>query len=103
MRADADILRPINATAAPLRERRSSTVRVGSFAHPPVNETAAQLQERTSAITRASLTQTFFLRGEEQEATEYKGVILDADDMPPPRVEFDSFDKIPRTRRRCWR
>ena len=54
---------------------------------------------RTTTSRLVSLTQRFFLKGEQQEATQYKDVILDVDDAVEPKPEFDSFDKIPRRRR----
>jgi hypothetical protein len=44
-----------------------------------------------------AMTQQFFLEGEAHEAANYEDVILD-DAAEAPRVEFDSFDKIPRNR-----
>src|SRR4029077_13740166 len=44
-----------------------------------------------------AMTQQFFLEGEAHEAANYEDVILD-DAAETPKVEFDSFDKIPRQR-----
>jgi hypothetical protein len=49
----------------------------------------------------SSMTQSFFARGEEQEATGYEGLAPDDPLLVPREVEFDSFDKIPR-RRGSW-
>ena len=46
----------------------------------------------------ASLTQNFFLKGEEQEANGYENVVLE-EPVSAPDLKFDSFDKIPRRRR----
>jgi hypothetical protein len=46
----------------------------------------------------SSMTQSFFARGEEQEATEYENLAPDDPLLVPREVEFDSFDKIPRRR-----
>ena len=49
----------------------------------------------------SSMTQTFFARGEEQEANGYENLAPDDPLLVPPALEFDSFDKIPR-RRGSW-
>jgi hypothetical protein len=46
----------------------------------------------------SSMTQSFFARGEEQEATGYENLAPDDPLLVPREVEFDSFDKIPRRR-----
>jgi hypothetical protein len=58
----------------------------------------ALLWKKRPSAERGSLTQQFFLKGEEQEASEYKNV-PDVDALSPPEVEFDSFDEIPHKRR----
>jgi hypothetical protein len=47
----------------------------------------------------ASLTQSFFLRGDEQEASEYKDLSPEFAGPASADLQFDSFDKIPRRRR----
>ncbi len=44
------------------------------------------------------LTQSFFARGEEQEASGYQNLAMDDPVLDPAALEFDSFDKIPRKR-----
>ena len=46
----------------------------------------------------SSMTQSFFARGEEQEATGYENLAPDDPLLVPREVEFDSFDEIPRRR-----
>lgn len=55
---------------------------------------------RDAAVVQrpASITQHFFERGEEQEASGYRGVVLDSDDAITPTVAFDTFDAVPRRR-----
>jgi hypothetical protein len=43
-------------------------------------------------------TQRFFIEGETHEANNYEDVVLEPDDEPAKKVEFDSFDKVPRKR-----
>jgi hypothetical protein len=54
---------------------------------------------RNSYVRLGSLTQRFFLKGEEQEANGYENVVLEDDAVRSPEAKFDSFDKIPRKRR----
>jgi hypothetical protein len=94
MSVGGNMFRTIRGRAAQPREATSPTMRSA----PPQRERSTS--NPSSAVTRRqSLTQRFFMRGEEQEATQYKGVILDADDAVEPKPEFDSFDEIPHRRR----
>jgi hypothetical protein len=52
----------------------------------------------SSTMDLGTLTRNFFLKGEEQEASGYEGVVFDDDDRASRRARFKSFDKIPRTR-----
>lgn len=45
------------------------------------------------------VTKRFFAEGDEQEATEYEHVDLSGGALDAPKIEFDSFDKVPRKRR----
>jgi hypothetical protein len=55
-------------------------------------------QRKSSSMRLGPLTQRFFLRAQEQEATEYKDLV-DPSILEAPKLEFDSFDEIPRKRR----
>lgn len=66
------------------------------------NRITATVRGRAITLTKpTSVTETFFARGEEQEATAYEHLAPDDPILSPPEVEFDSFDKIPR-RRGSW-
>ena len=56
--------------------------------------------QQAPAPALGAMTRQFFLEGEAHEAANYEDVILD-DAVEAPRVEFDSFDKIPRNRSPC--
>jgi len=65
----------------------------------PLNRIPATVRGRAITLTKPnSVTQNFFARGEEQEATAYENLAPDDPILAPPAVEFDSFDKIPRRR-----
>ena len=55
----------------------------------------------TTPLKPSSMTQSFFARGEEQEANGYENLAPDDPLLVPRELEFDSFDKIPR-RRGSW-
>ncbi len=80
MSTDTYVLRP--------PPRKTATVR-GRAISPP------------SPQKPSSLTQSFFARGEEQEATGYENLAPDDPILTPPVQEFESFDKIPH-RRGAW-
>lgn len=68
----------------------------------PLNRKSATVRGRAITLTKpGSVTQNFFARGEEQEATGYENLAADDPILAPPALEFDSFDKIPR-RRGSW-
>lgn len=89
MSTNTDVLRPLNRKTATVRGRAISQSKSGSV-------------PKTGWLSRpGSLTQSFFARGEEQEANEYENLPIDDPTLVPPPLEFDSFDKIPR-RRGSW-
>jgi hypothetical protein len=89
MSTNTDVLRPLTRKTATVRGRAISQSKSGSV-------------PKTGWLSRpGSLTQSFFARGEEQEATEYENLPIDDPTLTPPPLEFDSFDKIPR-RRGSW-
>jgi len=63
---------------------------------PPV---PAFLQQKRPSAGLSSLTQSFFLRGDEQEASGYKDFAPELAGPASADLQFDSFDKIPRRRR----
>ncbi len=67
---------------------------------PPrrILQTLAGRSRHASVSDIGPTTERFFLEGEAHEANNYEDVILDVDDAEPPKVEFKSFDKIPRKR-----
>ncbi len=65
------------------------TMRLTAPARPPAE---------SPTLRPASLTQDFFLKGEEQEANGYENVVLE-EPVSAPDLKFASFDKIPRRRR----
>jgi hypothetical protein len=68
----------------------------------PLTRKSATVRGRAITLTKpGSVTQNFFARGEEQEATGYENLAVDDPILAPPALEFDSFDKIPR-RRGSW-
>ena len=65
----------------------------------PLNRIPATVRGRAITLTKPkSVTENFFARGEEQEATAYENLAPDDPILAPHAMEFDSFDKIPRRR-----
>jgi hypothetical protein len=77
MPTDSNVLRPLQRNNNPTVRGRAITVPVPKM---------------------GPVTQSFFARGEEQEATGYENLAADDPVLQPPELEFDSFDKIPRKR-----
>jgi hypothetical protein len=88
MPVDANPLRPVRKTVTTLGFRRKPLFN-------PTSNQASRPNANPSAM--GPVTQNFFAKGEEQEATEYENVVLDP--AVEPDLEFDSFDAVPHKRR----
>jgi hypothetical protein len=75
----------------------------GSKQIPPTGRLTVVSGSDRNRTVPGSLTQRFFLAGEEQEATQYEHVLLEDDEADAEakssEIDFDSFDEVPRTRR----
>lgn len=64
----------------------------------PVRTTTTLGHGKSPTLGAGSVSQSFFSKGDEQEADGYAHVV-EATPLTAPRLEFESFDKIPRRRR----
>jgi hypothetical protein len=100
MSTNTDVLRPLNRSPATVRGRAISMKTDSESKTGSTSKTG--FTSKSGWLSRpGSLTQSFFARGEEQEANEYENLPIDDPTLAPPPLEFDSFDKIPR-RRGSW-
>jgi hypothetical protein len=53
---------------------------------------------KTTTLRLGSMTQAFFRRGEELEATGFENLPHDDPTLVPPKLGFRSFDRVPRNR-----